>query len=52
MLLRELRVKGKTVIVISHDDTYFAYADRVVKLEEGRLEDGHPARGELEPGVA
>jgi putative ATP-binding cassette transporter len=52
VLLPELKAKGKTVIVISHDDTYFAHADRVVKLEEGRLDDGRPARGEREPSVA
>lgn len=52
VLLPELKAKGKTVIVISHDDAYFAHADRVVKLGEGRLEDGRPARAEREPRVA
>lgn len=36
-LLPELKARGKTVIVITHDDAYFGCADRVVKLEEGRL---------------
>jgi putative ATP-binding cassette transporter len=36
-LLPELRARGKTVIIISHDDAYFSCADRVIKLEEGRL---------------
>ena len=36
-LLPELKARGKLVIVITHDDAYFACADRVVKLEEGRL---------------
>jgi putative pyoverdin transport system ATP-binding/permease protein len=36
-LLPELKSRGKTVIVISHDDTYFHCADRIVKLAEGRL---------------
>lgn len=36
-LLPELKAAGKTVIVITHDDAYFDHADRIVKLEEGRL---------------
>lgn len=34
-LLPELRARGKTVIVISHDDRYFPIADRVLKLDNG-----------------
>ncbi|MFP2933142.1 cyclic peptide export ABC transporter [Pyxidicoccus sp. 3LG] len=36
-LLPELKSRGKLVFVISHDDRYFHLADRVVKLEAGRL---------------
>ncbi|MCP3140913.1 cyclic peptide export ABC transporter [Pyxidicoccus xibeiensis] len=36
-LLPELRSRGKLVFVISHDDRYFGMADRVLKLEAGRL---------------
>ncbi|MGD0897343.1 MAG: cyclic peptide export ABC transporter [Thermoguttaceae bacterium] len=36
-LLPELRRRGKTVVAITHDDRYFAAADRIIKLEEGRL---------------
>jgi len=36
-LLPELKRRGKTVIAITHDDRYFAHADRIVKLEEGRV---------------
>lgn len=36
-LLPELRARGKAVIAITHDDAYFSLADRVIKLEEGRL---------------
>lgn len=36
-LLPDLRARGKTVIVISHDDAYFAQADRVVMLQDGKL---------------
>jgi putative pyoverdin transport system ATP-binding/permease protein len=36
-LLPELKKKGKTVLVISHDDRYFHLADRVLKLDYGKL---------------
>lgn len=36
-LLPELRDRGKTVIAITHDDRYFGCADRIIKLEEGRV---------------
>ena len=32
-LLPELKAKGKTVIVISHDDRYYQIADRIIKLD-------------------
>lgn len=37
-LLPELKERGKTVFVISHDDRYFHVADRVIKLTNGRVE--------------
>ncbi len=36
-LLPELKSRGKTVVAITHDDRYFAAADRVIKLEEGHV---------------
>lgn len=43
-LLLDLRARGKTVFVISHDDRYYDLGDRVVKLEYGRVvEDRHQA---------
>jgi putative ATP-binding cassette transporter len=36
-LLPELRARGKTVLVVSHDDRYFHVADRILRLEMGRL---------------
>jgi putative ATP-binding cassette transporter len=36
-LLPELKQRGKTVIVISHDDAYFRFADRIVKVADGKL---------------
>jgi putative ATP-binding cassette transporter len=35
-LLPQLRMRGKTVVVITHDDRYYHLADRVLKLEEGK----------------
>lgn len=45
-MLPELRDRGKTVLVITHDDRYFDVADRIIKLESGRIEldAGTPAR--------
>ncbi|MEH2081321.1 MAG: cyclic peptide export ABC transporter [Nostoc sp.] len=37
-LLPELRSLGKTVLVISHDDRYFHLADRIIKLDYGKIE--------------
>ncbi|MFP5265167.1 MAG: cyclic peptide export ABC transporter [Blastocatellia bacterium] len=37
-LLPELRARGKTVLVITHDDRYYDVADRIIKLECGRIE--------------
>ncbi|MBD2567836.1 cyclic peptide export ABC transporter [Anabaena lutea] len=37
-LLPELRKKGKTILVISHDDRYFHLADRIIKLDYGKIE--------------
>ncbi|HVG18678.1 MAG TPA: cyclic peptide export ABC transporter [Blastocatellia bacterium] len=37
-LLPELKGRGKTVIVISHDDRFYYKADRIFKLENGKLE--------------
>jgi len=36
-LLPELKEKGKTVVVITHDDRYFDVADRLIKLEYGKI---------------
>lgn len=40
-ILPGLKEKGKTVIVISHDDRYYDVADRVVKFENGCLVVNH-----------
>jgi putative ATP-binding cassette transporter len=43
-LLPELKAKGKLVLIICHDDHYFDVADRMIKLESGKIiYDGVPA---------
>ena len=36
-LMPDLRRAGKTVIAVTHDDRYYHLADRVVKLEDGKI---------------
>jgi putative ATP-binding cassette transporter len=37
-LLPELKARGGTVFVISHDDQYYALADRLIKMKDGLVE--------------
>jgi putative ATP-binding cassette transporter len=41
-LVPDLKARGKTVIVISHDDRYYGLADRLIKLESGKVEYDQP----------
>lgn len=43
-ILPDLRQRGKAVVAISHDDRYFHLADRIVKLEDGRILAAEEAR--------
>jgi len=36
-LLPDLKRMGKTIVVISHDDRYFAHADQLVRMEAGKV---------------
>jgi putative pyoverdin transport system ATP-binding/permease protein len=36
-ILPQLKAAGKSVIAVTHDDRYFSAADRVFRMEEGRL---------------
>jgi putative ATP-binding cassette transporter len=36
-LLPDLRARGKTVIVITHDDRYFHLGNQVIKLDDGKI---------------
>ena len=37
-ILANLKKRNKTVLVISHDDHYFHLADRIIKLDYGKIE--------------
>ena len=37
VLLKDLKARGKTIIATSHDDRYFHAADRVIKMEYGKI---------------
>ena len=57
-LLPDLKRLGKTIVVISHDDRFFDAADRIVRIEAGRIvADETPGsrattRGDDPPGTA
>ena len=36
-LLPDLKARGKTIIVVSHDDRYYNVADRLIKLDYGQV---------------
>lgn len=36
--LPKLKAQGKTLLIISHDDHYFHLADRIIKLDYGKIE--------------
>ncbi|HEX8338339.1 MAG TPA: cyclic peptide export ABC transporter [Pyrinomonadaceae bacterium] len=36
-LLPELKARGKTLVVISHDDRYYHLADRIIKMDYGQV---------------
>lgn len=43
VIIPALKKEGRTVLVISHDDRYFDSADRIVRLEDGKIvHDGKP----------
>lgn len=46
-LLLELKEKGKSVIVITHDDRYFPLADKIIKMNLGQVE--HVSDGDKIP---
>jgi putative ATP-binding cassette transporter len=51
-LLPELKARGKTTLVITHDDKYFDLADRILKLDFGKLITDRPLRTNRTPAPA
>jgi len=47
-MLPELKARGKTVLVITHDDRYFHLSDRLLRLTMGQLEECHAVPVEKE----
>ena len=37
VILADLKKAGKTVIAVTHDDSYWGVADRVIKFDYGQL---------------
>lgn len=37
VILKQLKERGKTVVAVTHDDRYWPYADRLVKMDYGRI---------------
>lgn len=36
-IVPDLKKRGKTVILVSHDDKYYSVGDRIIKLESGKI---------------
>jgi putative ABC transport system ATP-binding protein len=41
-LFRRLHDGGQTIVMVTHDDDVAASADRIVRMRDGRIDDGHP----------
>lgn len=50
-ILSHLKARQSTVIVVTHDDNYFRYADRLVKLREGKIVEDMSVEGKLDLSV-
>lgn len=46
-LLPELKARGKTVLVISHDDRFYEVGDRIIKLDYGKVVYDQPVEAAL-----
>ncbi|MFP5265679.1 MAG: cyclic peptide export ABC transporter [Blastocatellia bacterium] len=55
-LLSDLKARGKAVLVITHDEKYFHLADRIIRLEQGKLytggDDSDEVRAACEQGAS
>ena len=36
-IIAGLKQEGKTIVAVTHDDRYFGDADRLLKMDEGRI---------------
>lgn len=52
ILLPELRLRGKIVIAITHDDRYFGEADKVIRMELGKIVEERDQSGLAKAEVA
>jgi putative ATP-binding cassette transporter len=50
-LLPELKARGQCVVVVTHDDRFFALGDRVLTLDGGRIVSDLPRAGGMPPAV-
>ncbi len=39
-IFKDLHKQGKTLIVVTHDSKIGAFADRIIKIEDGRVSSG------------
>ncbi|WP_166924902.1 cyclic peptide export ABC transporter [Flavobacterium poyangense] len=46
-LLPKLKQEGKTIIAVTHDDTYFKHADRILKFDYGEIVADFKVDGEI-----
>lgn len=46
-LIHDLKRQGKGVIVVSHDESYYAMADKIIRLDMGLVESESETKGEL-----
>jgi putative ATP-binding cassette transporter len=51
-ILPRLKAEGKTVLVISHDDRSYHVADRIIKLDYGKIDYDQPVRSYARPRMA
>ena len=47
-LLRQLHAQGSTIVMVTHSDEIAAYAQRVIRFRDGRIESDH-ANGQSRP---
>ncbi len=50
-LFRRLHGGGQTIVMVTHDDDVAASADRIVRMRDGRIDDGRDETAEAHPGV-